>query len=48
MGVKSNYRLNYVDYLKCFAIYLVVLGHCSINLGLMNIIYSFHLPLFFF
>lgn len=48
MEVKRNHRLNYVDYLKCFAIYLVVLGHCSINSGLMNIIYSFHLPLFFF
>lgn len=48
MEVKSTNRLNCIDYLKCFAIYLVVLGHCSIDLELMNIIYSFHLPLFFY
>lgn len=48
MEEQNNYRLNYVDYLKCFAIYLVVLGHCSIDSKLMHIIYSFHLPLFFF
>lgn len=48
MSKEYKLRLNYVDYLKCFAIYLVVLGHCTIDSKLMHIIYSFHLPLFFF
>lgn len=48
-------RLLYIDRLKGFTIYLVVIGHLiqhnvsnSCSNGLFNIIYSFHMPLFFF
>lgn len=44
-----------IDYLKCFAIYLVILGHLiqSVTTGfsdniIYNVIYSFHMPLFVF
>lgn len=48
-------RLLYLDALRGFAILLVITGHLiqynytsSINNSLFNIIYSFHMPLFFF
>ena len=46
-------RLGYIDCLKGFAIFLVVLGHVVQNYNLMDswifrIIYSFHMPLFMF
>jgi len=48
-------RESKIDNLKCFAMYLVILGHSiqSINLNyneniLYRIIYSFHMPLFIF
>jgi fucose 4-O-acetylase-like acetyltransferase len=48
-------RLLYIDRLKGFAIFLVVLGHLIQNNSidhysnsLFNIIYSFHMPFFFF
>ncbi|WP_278744644.1 acyltransferase family protein [Muribaculum intestinale] len=46
-------RLAYIDCLKGFAIFLVVLGHVVQNYNLMDswifrIIYSFHMPLFMF
>lgn len=49
-------RLNWVDWAKTFGIFLVVFGHSfnpsssewSWELELLNLIYSFHMPLFFF
>jgi fucose 4-O-acetylase-like acetyltransferase len=48
-------RLIYIDRLKGFAIYLVVLGHIYQNMVvqgtetiLFSLIYAFHMPLFFF
>lgn len=48
----ANKRLLYIDELKGFAIILVVMGHALERNGygdqhLYNIIYSFHMPLFF-
>lgn len=50
------HRLNWVDWAKTFGIFLVVFGHSfnpsssewSWELELLNLIYSFHMPLFFF
>lgn len=46
-------RITYIDWLKAFAIFLVLLGHSIQNLsaagmmdGLHGFIYSFHMPLF--
>lgn len=48
-------RINYIDSLRGFAILLVVVGHLIqfnnsffLDSRLFNIIYSFHMPLFFF
>ena len=48
-------RLNYIDQLRGIAILLVILGHYLIALTpekfahpVVQIIYSFHMPLFFF
>lgn len=41
-------RINWIDYSKFFGIFLVVLGHTSIPVMSINVIYSFHMPLFFF
>jgi fucose 4-O-acetylase-like acetyltransferase len=46
-----NKRILYLDNLKGFAIFLVVMGHiCPIysNIYISNIIYGFHMALFFF
>ena len=48
----ENKRLEYIDTLKGFAIFLVIFGHVIIQLGgypnfTYSIIYSFHMPLFF-
>ena len=41
-------RLAHIDLLKGIGIILVLLGHLPIN-GIMHmLIYSFHMPLFFF
>lgn len=41
-------RLAHIDFLKGIGIILVLLGHFPIN-GIMHmLIYSFHMPLFFF
>lgn len=41
-------RNEYLDWLKGFAIILVVLGHCwLLDNGLFWFIYRFHMPLFF-
>lgn len=45
-------RINWIDWSKVFAIYLVALGHLLGNTGmegyLHNCIYLFHMPFFFF
>jgi putative O-acetyl transferase related protein len=45
-------RINWIDWAKVFAIYLVVLGHLLSKTGregyIFNFIYSFHMPFFFF
>ena len=48
----ENKRLEFIDALKGFAIFLVIWGHTIIQLGgypnfTYSIIYSFHMPLFF-
>lgn len=45
--IKSNSRLEWVDNAKGIGMVLVILGHVSTNHYLNNIIYSFHMPLFF-
>lgn len=54
MGI-TNQRIIYLDTLRGFAILLVIVGHLiqynyksSIQNEIFNIIYSFHMPLFFF
>ena len=47
--VSKKERLHWLDYSKTIGMYLVVLGHVKDNtLLLKGIIYSFHMPLFFF
>ena len=46
-NLENTQRLDWVDNLKGIGIILVVLGHVSINKYLNDIIYSFHMPLFF-
>lgn len=41
-------RIKWIDNLKFMGIYLVVLGHLDISQTILNYIYSFHMPLFFF
>jgi len=41
-------RINWIDIAKAVGIYLVVLGHLDITPVMRNVIYSFHMPLFFF
>ena len=48
----NNSRVQWLDLLKAFAIFLVTLGHVLGGLGycrcfVRNVIYSFHMPLFF-
>lgn len=43
-----NYRIDWVDLAKGIGILFVVIGHMNIPLQLQKIIYSFHMPLFFF
>ncbi|MGX7105676.1 acyltransferase family protein [Globicatella sanguinis] len=45
--MKSN-RISWIDNLKTFGVILVVFGHFSPNIFFSKIIYSFHMPLFFF
>ena len=40
-------RLGYIDTLKAFAIFMVLIGHLTDNSILEQYIFSFHLPLFF-
>lgn len=45
---RTQNRIVWIDYAKCIGIFLVVLGHLSIPEWLKNMIYAFHMPLFFF
>lgn len=57
---RTNIRLDYIDVLKGFAIFLMVMGHALSwsystdvvrtpdNAFVRNLIYAFHMPLFFF
>ena len=52
---KSKKRIEIIDVAKCIAIFMVVLGHSATNSELLNnppllfrILYSIHMPLFFF
>jgi fucose 4-O-acetylase-like acetyltransferase len=46
--IKLNTRIEWLDSLKGLAIILVVWGHLNIPIKAETIIYSFHMPLFFF
>lgn len=46
-NLENTQRLDWVDNLKGIGMILVILGHVSINKYLNDIIYSFHMPLFF-
>ena len=41
-------RIETADRLKALCIALMIVGHCSISAGLHDLIYLFHIPLFFF
>lgn len=43
-----NKRLNYIDYAKGIGMFCVIWGHIYFNTPFHNIVYSFHIPLFFF
>lgn len=45
---KKENRIKWIDISKGIGIILVVLGHCNIPMNWAIIIYSFHMPLFFF
>jgi acyltransferase len=44
----TSKRISWIDTIKALGIFLVVLGHLSIPASISTIIYSFHMPLFFF
>ena len=49
MAIRS--RINWIDWAKSTTMFLVVLGHCHIQSSyqiVSQVIYSFHIPLFFF
>lgn len=47
--MKNRERIEYIDMAKGFAILMVIVGHVStIPTPLKSVIYSFHMPLFFF
>lgn len=53
MSVKGDYnfnknRINWIDYAKAIAIFLVIMGHVSDRNFFTEWVYSFHMPLFFF
>lgn len=46
--MNNSERILWVDYAKFIGIFLVVLGHASVDESLRSFIYVFHIPLFFF
>lgn len=45
---KIKNRISYIDIAKGIGIFLVIWGHIILNGPAYNIIYAFHMPLFFF
>lgn len=43
-----QYRLTYIDNLRAVCLVLMVAGHTGLTLAEKNLIYSFHIPLFYF
>lgn len=48
VAISLNKRDEAFDIIKGFCILLMIVGHCPINEILGNVIYSFHMPFFFF
>lgn len=49
LEVKLSKRIANIDYVRAIAIILVVAGHVNFaNYHIKALIYSFHMPLFFF
>lgn len=46
--ILENNRINWIDMARGYGILLVIFGHYSSNAQIKSIIYSFHMPLFFF
>lgn len=48
--MKINNRIDFVDTARGIAMLLVILGHCQLSADctIEKLIYSFHMPLFFF
>jgi fucose 4-O-acetylase-like acetyltransferase len=42
------HRTLWIDFAKVIGIWLVIFGHMKLPVNLTNVIYSFHMPLFFF
>ena len=47
MQIMKN-RISYIDIAKGIGIFLVIWGHIILSGPAYNIIYAFHMPLFFF
>lgn len=45
---KLSARIDYVDYVKGFAMLLVIMGHVGFGDGFSKFIHGFHVPIFFF
>lgn len=43
-----NHRIYWIDNAKAIGIFLVVVGHLSLNDSVEKVVYAFHMPLFFF
>lgn len=40
-------RITFIDTAKFFAIYFVIISHCSILINISHFLFAFHVPLFF-
>ena len=45
---KTIDRIDFLDYAKCFGMLCIIWGHIYFNVVNHDIIYFFHIPLFFF
>ena len=41
-------RISYIDNLRAFCLILMVFGHTGLTLEVKNLVYSFHMPIFYF
>lgn len=48
MEDKTSFRYNWIDYAKGVGIFLMVFGHSGFPTPIQKMIWSFHMPLFFF